>query len=318
MQDIAAGFRVGADLFPWGTLLGDVASALGIELEEPSRHGWRHIETACAQTYGLDTFSVSMTSPGLDRPVTALSYEIAPAGDTDPAAWMAPLMRMLGTPQTVETHDLPACADPSGCVRFYANWPKGDQSAGLSLYGAPRRTSHGLAAGCLWLNWATVPAARPFLSAWRERVEALAEEALSHSGIVTFLLSVEPSPAVAEARQGALACDSAHALGAPQLLPTPAEIARRLGARGIGFWRSGDHRRWHASTCWDTVSFEIGAAVEIDWYDIAPAKGGGFSEIAIDGWSARDLNGSRAIADAVAALKTIPGVTVKRVDGYDC
>lgn len=318
MQDIAEGFRVGATLFPWGILLGDIAGTLGIELEEASRHGWRHVEVVCEQTYGLDTFIVSMTSHGFDRPVTALSYEIAPADQTDPAVWMAPLMRMLGTPQTAETYDLPAHANPSGCVRFYASWSKGDQSAGLSLYGAPRRTSHGLAVGCLWLNWAIVPAARPFLAAWRERSEELARQALGHSGIVTFHLSVEPGPAVAEARQGVLARDSAHALGAPQLLPTPESIARRLGARGIGFWRSGDYSRWHASTCWDTVSFNIGAPVEVDWYDIAPAKGSGFSEIAIDGWSARDINGSRAIVDAVAALKTIPGVTVRRVDGYDC
>ena len=115
-----------------------------------------------------------------------------------------------------------------------------------------------------------------------------------------------------------VADDGHYALGSPQLLSTPAVIARLLGDRGIGFWRSGDQRHWYASTRWDTIGFAMGSAVSVDAYDIRPAKGGGYSEIAVDGWRARDLHGSRAIDDAVDALRTIPGVTIRKVSGHDC
>lgn len=328
MDDIAEGFRIGERRFAWGTQPAEVAEALKIRWIDEPRHGWRHLDTACGRSWNLETIGVSMTAQGPGRPVTALCYELAapeavqgadPLPDPSPSAWMEPLMRALGTPRAAETTDVSAYRDPSGTVRFNADWPKGDQSVGLSLYGAPRMTAHGPAAGCIWLNWAVVPAAGPFLNEWCNRAEALAREAGIHSGIVTFGLSTEPNPARNEARDGpSLARDSAYALGSPQLLPTPQPIARLLGPRGIGFWRSGDHRRWFASHRWDTIAFGMGVTVPVVWHDVKPAKGGGYAQIAVDGWSVWDLYGSRAIADAVAALRTIPGVTVHHTDGYDC
>lgn len=321
MDDIAEGFRIGERRFAWGTRPGEVAAALAIGWSDPPGPGWRRLETACGPSWGFETIGVEMTAQAPDRPVTALRYQLAAherEPQPDPTIWMEPLLRALGTPRVAEARDVSAYGNPSGSVRFNADWPKGEHSVALSLYGAPRMSAHGPAAGSIWLSWATVPAARPFLDAWRRGAAALAQEAQSHSGIVTFVLSLAPNPAQDEARSGAtLARDSAYALGAPHLLPTPEPIAGLLGERGIGFWRSGDHRRWYASTRWDTVLFEIGAPVEIDWFDIAPAKGAGYSGIAMEGWSAYDHHGSQAIGDAAAALETIPGVTVTRVEGHD-
>src|SRR5690606_18973879 len=111
---------------------------------------WRRIEVACPATWGLETISSELTAHGADRPVTALKYELAAVdGDTrpDPARWVEPITAMLGEPSTTGHHELPASGDPSGSVRFYASWPAGSQSIGLSLYGAPRTVDHGLAAG---------------------------------------------------------------------------------------------------------------------------------------------------------------------------
>lgn len=321
MNDIAQGFRIGGRLFAWGARPGDVARVLGVPWDEGPGAGWRRLEIACGPSWGLKTISVEMTARARDRPVTALRYEVAAHGKEerpDPALFMQPLAHAFGPPPDVQETDVSAHGKPSDGVRFRAGWQTGDHAASLSLYGARRATAYGLAAGSLWLNWAVAPAARPFLDAWRRGAAALVAEAESHSGVVTFTLSLEPNPAQDEARGGATpARDSAYALGSPHLLPTPAAIADLLGARGIGLWRSGDHRRWYASTRWDTIGFEIGAPVEIDWFDITPAKGGGYSGISVDGWSAYDLHDSRAIREAVAALKTIPGVRIEHVDGYD-
>lgn len=320
-MDVREGFRVGDRLFAWGSLIDDVAEALGIPPGPNRGSRWRRVEVECGPTYGLETISAEMTAHGSDRPVTALKYELrAVDGETAPSPqrWVGPLTAALGTPREAAHHEISGRADHAGSVRFYATWPAGDQSVGLSLYGAPRAVDHGLAAGCLWLSWATEPAARPYLAEWRQRADALRLEAESHSGIVTYMLAEPLVPALGGTGAEGLGRDSLYALDAPQLLPTPEVIRKVLGKRGIGFWRSGDQRRWFASNFWDTIAFEIGAATEIDWHDVKPAKGGGHSEIAVDAWRARDLHGSRAIGDAVAALRSIAGVTVRRIESHDC
>lgn len=319
MHDIDRGFRIGDRHFAWGITADEAADALHIPRDEGRGSRWRRIEVACRPTWELETISAELTAHGADRPVTALKYELmAVDGDIrpDPARWAEPIAAMLGEPATSGYHELPASGDPSGSVRFYASWPAGSQSVGLSLYGAPRKVDHGLAAGCLWLNWSTEAAARPFLAEWQGRARALVTEAACHSGIVTFVLS-EPHVG-GLARQNDKDRDSVYALDAPQLLPTPPSIASQLGKRGIGFWRSGDQRRWYASNGIDTIAFDMGRPVEIDVYDVKPAKGGGYIEIAVDGWSVRDIYGSRAVDDAVEALRTIPGVRIRKVDGHDC
>lgn len=318
-MDIDTGFRIGDRLFAWGTTIDHAADALGVARDAGRGTRWRRIEIGCGPTWGFDTIGAELTAYGGDRPVTALRYELAADPGhplPPPERWTEPLAAVLGPPLETRSDDLSDRDHPEGGVRHYARWPKGDQSVGLSLYGAPRAVGPGLAAGCLWLNWATEAAARPFIDAWRTRAATLAAEADRHSGLVFWSLSEPPHPLVRP--QDDADRDSMNALGSPQLLPTPAPIAKALGSRGIGFWRSGDQQRWYASTCWDTIGFDLGGAIEIDFYDVAPAKGGGYWEIAVDGWSARDLYRSRGIEDAVAALRTIPGVRIRKVGGYDC
>lgn len=319
MRDIGDGFRIGERQFAWGVTADAVADLLAVPREAGRGSRWRTIEVACGSTYGFDTISAELTACGDDRPVTALKYELDARGADPlppPEPWVEAISAWLGRPVEDQRHHLPANAHPSGSVRHSARWAAGEQSVGLSLYGAPREVAHGAAIGCIWLNWSTEAAARPFLPEWRERASMLATEAGKHSGLVSYSLVEQQTPHLGW--RDPTHRDSLFALSSRELLPTPEPIARRLGKHGIGFWRSGDQRSWHASTFWDTISFEIDRPLTIDWYDIKPAKGGGFSEIAVRDWSARDLHGSRAIANAVEALQSIPGVTIRKVDGYDC
>lgn len=108
-----------------------------------------------------------------------------------------------------------------------------------------------------------------------------------------------------------------YALYHPELLPTPPPIAALVGENGAAFWSYGESN-WCASTRWDTAVLRTDADVEICWNDIAPAKGGGFSEIAIGRWSVRDYHGSRPIREALDRLGTMPGARIEHLTGYDC
>jgi hypothetical protein len=52
---------------------------------------------------------------------------------------------------------------------------------------------------------------------------------------------------------------------------------------------------------------------------VLPAKGPGQSALHAGNWSVVDFFDSTSVPDAIAALDSIPGVKVKRLDGgYDC
>ena len=158
MDDIDRGFRIGGRRFDWGMTADEAARQLGVVQRRDGVRRWRRIEVGCGPTWGFDTVSAELTSQGDDRPVTALKYELAARPDDpkpDARHWVEPLSTMLGAPSDTRHDEPPAGADPSGSVRFYASWPAGDQSVGLSLYGAPRATAYGPAAGCLWLIGST-------------------------------------------------------------------------------------------------------------------------------------------------------------------
>jgi hypothetical protein len=56
---------------------------------------------------------------------------------------------------------------------------------------------------------------------------------------------------------------------------------------------------------------------KLHFYDIAPARGGGFTEIGTASWSVRDAYGSSSMKDALAALEALPGLEIKRHSGND-
>jgi hypothetical protein len=320
MQRLDSGFPFGSRRYRWGTTFEQLVA----ETAAGGRHRSAHsVIVPCAEALGLAAISVEATAPRSDRPVIQLCYQLAPvAGDAlpNPAVFAIPLSGAFGEPRNASQYELPESGDPSGSVRFHAGWDAGDFSVGLSLYGAPRTTEFGPAPGCLWLSWSPVRAAEPYLSERRARARELAAQEPADIAGFRFGLAQLPvfGGSAAEPGDGeALLREANCALYHPELLPTPPAISALVGDRGAAFWRCGDGRLC-ASTAWDTIVFAAETPVEISWHDIAPAKGGGFSEIAIGGWSVRDLHGSRSIRDAVEHLGAMAGLHVKHLTGYDC
>ncbi|RJF87562.1 hypothetical protein D3874_11465 [Oleomonas cavernae] len=313
MEDLASGFPIDGRVFPWGTTLAAVLAKLNLPIGDAPAIGYHTGGASCAAAFGFDTLGVEITAAGSTRPVTGLCYELAPpagAGLPGPAAWLAPLTRWLGRPDQAEDCPLPPHGDPAGCVRYHANWHRRGHSVAISLYGALRDVGGGHSAGCLWLNWSAAAAAAPFLD---ERLAAAADLAILAAVPVDmrkFTLILEQQPHYRD--------DADYALSTPHLLPTPKTIKAGLGPHSFALCRIGGGRRWCLSTRWDSIVFEIGQPVVVNWYDVLPAKGGGSSEIEVDGWSVRDVAGSRVIAEALAVLGAMAGVEVRHEQSYDC
>jgi hypothetical protein len=318
MHSLEDGFWVGSRTCRWGVTFAELAAEMTSIDDQRTSHSFT---APCDEALGLSTISVEATASRSDRPVTQLCYQLAPvAGEVlpDRDIFTGPLSNAFGDPRTATEYDLPASGEPSGSVRYYAGWDVGDFSVGLSLYGAARRTEFGSAPGCIWLSWSPVKAARPYLAEWRERGRELAGE--EPADIAGFRFQAEQLPVFGnggkkDSAEAALR-EANIALYHPELLPTPLAISALVGKHGAMFWRRKDGR-WCASTCWDTICFGAEESA-VSWNDIAPAKGGGFSEIAIGRWSVRDWHNSRPVRDAVDHLETICGVRVNHVTGYDC
>ena len=303
------GFEIDGRFLPWGTMLDQCGDG-----EQPLQRG-RGLASRiylCGSVCGVATISVKLTAARGDRPVTQLCYELAPLHVTT-EGWLQLFNARFGTPSFVEREDLPADASLADRVALYARWDSDVITVGLSVYGAPRPVEHGIAAACLWITWRTELAARPFLSEWRRRNVEVAAIAGRLSDMQTFMLSVE-----LYGKGKGRGRESSLALSQPEILDTPPSIATCLGARSFAIWRSVTDACWGASSKWDTVSFAIGRQVEITHIELQPAKGGGRSELRIGPWDVWDCYGMTSIRAAAAYLATMPGVEIKKYDGYDC
>lgn len=324
MYDFERGFRIGDVLVDWGTTLADAAEAVGAPATDARRIGHSTMRVACPHAYGFDTLSAQMTAYGLSRPVTALAYELLPpaGGEVEPAFWTRPISDGLGAPAKESIEDVSGRPNPWDAVSYYANWNGGDFSVGLSVYGALRKVPEGLSAGTLWLSWSTELAAVPFLAEWRSACEGLAVAAKDAGAIRTFSVGIDQyayRSDGSEPRGKALGLREATiALTVPDVLLTPKPIAERLTPRAFALWSNPGMRVHCLSTRWDSVIWDEGAAREIEWWNVLPAKGGGRSELHVGNWSVFDYAGSTGVRDAAAALAAIRGVTVNYRESYDC
>lgn len=318
MQRLDSGFPIGSRRYRWGTTFEQFIAVTAADGRRRSAHS---VVVSCDEALGLAAISAEATAPRQDRPIIQLCYQLAPvAGDAlpAPAIFTRPLADAFGEARASSEYDLPESGVPSGSVRYYAGWDAGDFAIGLSLYGAPRPTEFGPAPGCLWLSWSPVKAAQPYIAEWRGRARELAAREPADIAGFRFAAAQLPAFGNADGTDAEISLREANCvLYCPELLPTPPAISALVGDHGAAFWRGSDGSRC-ASTAWDTIVFPAEGPVEVSWNDIAPAKGGGFSEIAIGRWSVRDYHGSQAIKDAVGRLGKTPGVHVNHITGYDC
>jgi hypothetical protein len=322
MHEIARGFRLDGRLIAWGTTMASAAAEAGIVMAGDGRVAYTRLRARCSRAYGFDVLSAEMGGFGGDRPVTSLSYELSLPGDgsMEPEHWLAALRHAFGPPQRDQTDAIDEGDPHAGSrVRRYASWQAGEVALGLSVYGAPRQVPEGRSAGTLWLSWAHVHAAAPYLPSWRSACAALAVASRAAEDVRIFTLDMAPGAMHAgTGRSAALQRASELALTAPDVLDTPLEIAARLTPARVALWRSRQHRIACLSTRHDSRMWDEGQPPEIVHQVTKPAKGGGMAGLHVGRLSVFDVYGSRAIDELAAALAAMPGATVRRVEDYDC
>lgn len=303
MSSWTSGFHIGDAFHPWGTLFETVA---------PGRVATGHarVELPCRSAYGFATTYAEPAAARPDRPVTTVGYELADTGSA-PRYLFAELVKRLGPPDEVSREDGPEHANADSVV-LHANWTRGKVMIGLSLYGAPRPSAFGDGLGRMYLSWAEQEAAAaPFLADWTAANDAAAIAA-ERARLKVFSVRYDvyyddyPPPPPAQL-----------ALQTPDILLTPSAIAARLGKTTFALWSDAVGGRWYLSTARTTVLLGGPETSRVHFYDIAPARGGGYTEIGTGHWSVRDAHGSRSMQEAVDAIAALPGLRIERYSGND-
>ncbi len=303
MDNWSSGFRIDEAFHPWGTLF---------EVVAPGRvhSGHASAKLPSRSAYGFATVYVEPAAARPDRPVTTVTYELADTG-TAPRYLFAELVKRLGQPDEVTRDDSPDAANENTVV-LHASWTRDEARIGISLYGARRPSAFGDALGALYVSWAAQDvAAAPFLPAWiaaNDAAVAAAEGARLKVFSVRYDIYHDdyPPPSPAEL-----------ALQSPHVLLTPPAVARRLGKTTFALWADAGKSRWYLSTARTTVLLGGEETSRLHFYDIAPARSSGFTEIGMASWSVRDAHGSSSMKDALAALEALPGLEIDRQAGHD-
>jgi hypothetical protein len=324
MRDFERGFRIDGRLVAWGATLAKAAEKLGLPAHGP-RLGYSTLNVCCGKACGFAAVGAELTAYGLSRPVTAVACDLAPPArePAEPQVWTRPLAALLGPASEETTEEVGGRREPADVVRYYANWDRGDFSVGLSVYGGPRQVEGGVSPARLWLSWSTERAAAPYLAEWHAAGASLAVAARGAEGLRTFQLGFDQHALHGDGREPAgkakLSREAWLALAAPDILLTPAPVAKRLSKRQFALWSNPGMKVHCLSTRWDSVIWDDGASPKIDWWHVLPAKGPGQSALHAGNWSVVDFADSTSVPDAIRALEAIPGVRVNRLDGgYDC
>lgn len=303
MDNWTSGFLIDEAFHPWGTLF-DAAAPGRVQ------SGYASVKLPCRSAYGFATVYVEPAAARPDRPITTVTYELADTG-TAPRYLFAELVKRLGQPDEVSRDDSPDAANENTVV-LHADWRRNGTRIGLSLYGARRPSEFGDALGALYLSWTEQDAAAaPFLPAWVADNDAAASAA-EGARLKVFAVRYDiydddyPPPSPAEL-----------ALQSPNVLLTPAAIAARLGKTTFALWTDAAGSHWYLSTARTTVQLGGEETSALHFYDIEPARSGGFTEIGTASWSVRDAHGSHSMKDALLALEAIPGLKIERYAGHD-
>ena len=307
------GFGIDGLAHRWGTLPGDIAGVGRL----PSAAGYIHRDLRCGSIFGFTAAGATVSAPAADRPVMNISYELAAPRwfRARQDQWLDSLRARFGAPTSDGRRDVSAYRVPSSAVACWARWQRPTIDISLSIYGGNRSVKFGRSAGLVALAWTdTIAAASPFLPAWRTACEALASAARSVQEFHRFDTPQPLQPASGSPADGVELLAAQRALHRRTILATPQQIRERLDRQAFALWHSAIDGRWAFSSIWDTVLL---GAMRVAWSEIRPAKGGGRSELALDGWWVSMPYGTPAIRAAAAALKALPGVIVEPYEGDD-
>lgn len=318
MQALAEGFQIEERRASWGTTLADLARLLGRRRDE--------LQTAipCRLAYGLPALSARLSAPGIDRPVLSVAYDLDDVQALRPDDWLGAISDLLGSPGEFKRYKVSDRGRSEDAVILNARWATADFGVSLSIFGAPRQTSLGLSVGTLCVSWREEFAAAPYLADWTERSARLAVSSRGLTDIRIYALAWPGQPIHRSNGSGPETVEmreSRHrqlCLHNPNLLATPDGVAHKLNPASFAIWNNEAERIWCVSTPWETLVHSQGTEISIDWIEMLPAKGGGFSAIEIGRWRVMSCQGSSGIAEAAHHLGTFPGVRIARHEGHDC
>lgn len=304
------GFAIDDVAYRWGTTPGDIP----LDRPRPVSSAYLHVDVACRTVMGLPTAGVTLSAPASDRPVMNVSYALAPApaGSGEPAYWMDRLLERFGPPDPRAERDRPGGLG----ITYIAAWSRPTIDIGLSIYDGVRAAAFGRSAGLLRIQWHdAAAAAAPYVAQWRAAAAEVMRSAASLAAFHRFDMPREMAPAGDPIDPHPASFEDWRALNSRTLLATPDSIGERLSAASFALWRSAPDGLWALSTRWDTVVLRPGSRVS--WAEIRPAKGGGHSGLSVDRLSIVMPYGTTGIAAAAAALTSLPGIAVEKVEDDD-
>lgn len=305
------GFAIDDVDYRWGTTPGGIS---GVGRLSPSNR-YLHHDMPCRTALGFAAAGMTISASAPDRPVMSASCEMAAPRlwRDETALWMDPLRARFGRPHTEgQQRD----RRDSSSVTYWARWRRPTVEFGLSIYGGVRSSAFGRSAGLLYITWDdTTVAAAPFVPEWRAATAALAQSAATVAAFRRFDMPKALMPAGDSISPHKVSFEDWRALNGRNLLATPPSIGKHLSRKSVGLWQSGVGGRWSLSTLWDSIVLADTSAVL--WMEVEPAKGGGYSSLSVDRWSATMPYGTSGIAAAAAALMALPGIKVEKGEDYD-
>lgn len=280
MLNLSDGFDMGGAVFPWGTVLSQVAGRVaGAETDD------RSVKLCVPNAMGLPVLSAEVRGPARDRPVLHVWYELKhDAHCVSDDGIVGRVSQVLGEPASRD--ELPVRGrDVSSGVRCVAKWAFDGFNVGLSIYGGPRELPEGLSSGCMHVSWSDeITAAAPYIRALEESDARLADYAKNSNFLCNIPIQVKQDwrymssypfrdPHL-ELKDDTLR-KARRSLGRRQLRETPKVIAEAVAEDELALWKSESDGVWCLSNQWESVCFPMHSPVTATYTDVLPARGGG-------------------------------------------
>jgi hypothetical protein len=322
VQPSATGFCIGAEELPWGITHAELREALKARGLLHASESDSFLRGYCPQAYGFPTISFEAGATPENRPVSVLTYHLAPYDPqravADPRFWAEPLRAVLGEPELVsESDEAERETAGEGTVLYYANWRQGTLGVGLSVFGGQRPEVAGIAAAYLYLSWNDLQAsARPYLPQWLGGEARLAAAAAAGVEMQTLTLAYELNPNYPGGDMNERQCQ--RALAADAQYDTPLAWRNRLDAKQVALWTSRDGALWGVSSHWDTVCYARTEAVpRVEWVNFLPSRFGGYMELQLAGLRLLDVHNSSALRTVAEFIGRCQGRPLECAESKD-
>lgn len=311
MSFLSAGFDAGTQLFPWGATLLDALPTL----PKPVEANASSVKFQSSDVFSLTgIFNISLRAPAFDRPVLQADYEWVDASEHDVIAGFT---RIFGRPAKKTDYDMSQYRQPIWAVKSAFGWQvDAGFRTGLSIYGAPRETLGGLAAGIFYIHWEDeLTAAAPYLTVMTEFENWLKVCAARAEPIWQGTLEENQGryPMVVDA----MSQRAWRSLRKRLLYQTPPTIAALLQPNQVLVWKDVPDAIWCISTHAETVCFQAGQSVSVTHLNLLPAKGGGATTVSISDLTLNSIPNSAALVQLTHFLREEMGVQVSFIEDYD-